>query len=115
MKCKPPKVGYFEPTEKPLGPGGRSNPWRWFYSAISVEAILFLGLLAYVIKPRQREEKENYVYCNCPHCKWRLRFRDSLLGKGGQCPRCKRLFRFPEMEEADQEEHPETEEQPAHR
>lgn len=104
MKCQPPKVGYYEPTEHPVGANGRSNPWRWFNIAIGVEVLALLGTLFYTLRPVKDKEKQQVHWrCSCPHCNWRLRFRASLAGKSGQCPRCRRFFHFP-TEDAEIEE-----------
>jgi predicted Zn-ribbon and HTH transcriptional regulator len=94
--CKPPKVGYFEPTTKKVGIGsGHVNPWRVFNIAVGVEAIIFMAVLLYIFSARKYAKKENYFYCICPRCKWRLRFKEKAAGTPGQCPRCKKVFTFP--------------------
>lgn len=105
LKCSPQKDAGYVPTVASInGPG--SNPWKWFSIAVALEAIIFLGLLAYLMSPRSVAVQETFLYCNCPSCKWRLRFRERSAGKDGACPRCKRTFRFPELEQADEHEHP---------
>jgi len=114
----PKKDGELVPTvESMRGKGGSLaaenslNPWKWFNISLLIESVLFLGGLVYILRAREKEAAVKHLYCNCPHCKWRLRFRESLVGKGGQCPRCKRLFKFPEGEEAEKEEFPQEQEE----
>ena len=105
LRCRPPKVGYYEATEKTVGGNSFSSPWKWFNIAVGFEVVVFLGGLVFVFQSgRERQSRENYLLCQCPYCNWRLRFRESQAAKGGKCPRCRRLFRFPEVDETDIEE-----------
>ena len=99
-RCAPKHVEKMVATMKPLkeNPG---TPMSRFLLFGAFEAVLFLISLYFAIRPPGGKIMENVLYCNCPHCKWRLRFKESSVGKGGVCPRCKRMFRFPELQEAD--------------
>ena len=81
----------------------KANPWKWFNIAMIFESVLFLGAarLRFKTSAASIKRRERLLELS-PLQVALLRFRESLLGKGGQCPRCKRLFRFPET--ADQHE-----------
>ncbi len=105
LKCSPQKDGSYVPTVASISSAG-GNPWKWFGIAVALEVILYMGLVVYLVSPRSAVIEERFLYCNCPKCKWRLRFRERSAGKDGACPRCKRTFRFPAPEQADDHEHP---------
>jgi hypothetical protein len=95
--CRPPKVGYFVPTMERIGGGTQVSPWWSFRIAAAAEVVAFMAGLWWVLsRKRPAADEGEEMYCRCPHCKWRLRFREKSAGKPGQCPRCKRFFRFPE-------------------
>jgi hypothetical protein len=103
--CRPPKVGYFTPTVERVG-SSPTSPWWPFRIAATAEVVALMAGLWFTLRPRRVNEEEVSLYCRCPYCRWRLRFREAAAGKPGQCPRCKRFFRFPE----ESEQHPEDEE-----
>lgn len=106
LKCtRENRDGSYVPTVASVGTSG-AGPWKWFNVALAVEVILFLGLLAYALERRAATPEVEYLYCNCPYCRWRLRFKETSAGKDGMCPRCGRKFRFPEADAADVEEQP---------
>jgi hypothetical protein len=100
-RCRPPKTGYFRPTETSIKEGsGDKDPWRWVYLATAVEALATVGVVVYLLYLPVPDPTATYYLCNCPHCGQRTRFRQVALGGIGQCPRCKRPFRFPDEDDA---------------
>jgi uncharacterized paraquat-inducible protein A len=102
-KCK--RTVIFVPTVQSIHNPGPSR-WKSFLVAAAIEAIVYMGLLVYLINPGANVEAVKYLYCNCPKCKWRLRFRETSAGKSGQCPRCRQVFEFPDLDYADTRECP---------
>ena len=111
LKCAPKKEAAFVPTVSSIS--GGANPWKGFSIAVALEFIVFMGLLLYVLKAKAEQVVVRMLYCNCPKCKWRLRFRETSAGKSGQCPRCKYVFKFPEAVQADTREFPSLREEPS--
>lgn len=107
-KCK--KTVTFIPTVASIKAEG--NPRKSFYVAVSLLIIAYMGLLLLLVKPRPKEVEKRFLYCNCPKCKWRLRFKETSANKDGQCPRCKKVFRFPSPEIADTKEFPTSKNEP---
>ena len=99
-KCAAPKTGFLLPAKESLKAGGELDPWRWVYSALFVETVIFLACIVFLLYlPVADPTKVYYVVC-CPYCAQKLRYRAVSLGGIGSCSRCKRMIRFPEQEDA---------------
>lgn len=99
-RCRPPKTGFFRPTLRSIKDGGDVDPWRWVHLATALESLATVGMVVYLLYLPVPDPTSIYYVCNCPHCGQRTRFRQVALGGIGQCPRCKRPFRFPDEDEA---------------
>jgi hypothetical protein len=100
-KCLPPKTGFLLPAKESLKEGaGALDPWRWVYSAVFLETVIFLAAIVYLLYlPVADLTKVYYVVC-CPYCAQKLRYRAVSAGEIGSCSRCMRMIRFPEQEDA---------------
>src|SRR5262245_7620159 len=94
-RCKPPNIGTLVATRESIGAGG-GNPWRTLNIAVSIEAIVLLGVVVLILSYPPRAAKLDYGYTQCNNCGRRLRFPAHRAGNGaGWCPLCKAMFAYP--------------------
>ncbi len=43
----------------------------------------------------QKEQKEQYIDFNCPHCGKKLRAPKEMAGSKGKCPKCDKIVDIP--------------------
>jgi hypothetical protein len=99
-KCLPPKVGFFVATKRSVKDGAELSKWRWFNLAAAFEGVAALGVIVFLAYLPTPDPTSIFYLCNCPHCGQRMRFRQVSLGGAGMCPRCRRVVKFPEEDEA---------------
>ena len=75
--------------------GAKKSPWKWVYLAVSLEALVSVSSIVYLLSRTHVDPSSTYYVFSCPHCGQRLRFRHVALNGLGQCSRCKRPVRFP--------------------
>jgi Zn finger protein HypA/HybF involved in hydrogenase expression len=102
--CSAEPLGHLEGREKSIKEVGTKSRWRWFHLAASIELLLTLGTVVYLLYRPLPDPSNTYYVFSCQHCYQRLRFRHLSLGALGQCSRCKRLVRFPTERDAVKEE-----------
>lgn len=102
-KCREDPVGRLEPSSTSLRENKEDDgpsPYRWVYLAVSLESLVAIGVIVYLLYLPVPDPASVFYVFNCPHCNQRLRFRQTALGGLGQCSRCKRPIRFPDEDGA---------------
>jgi hypothetical protein len=104
-KCTNPKSrGFFMPQEYSIKEQGKMDPWMKVYVITFAETVIMLGILVYLMYRPVVDPATLYYVVSCPHCQQRLRYRSVSHGGLGSCSRCKRMLRFPDEEDAVNEE-----------
>lgn len=95
--CKGTDVGYWSPTKEPVRSGG-DDPKRWFYTAVLVESLVWLGVV-YVLLARE-DDTPDFFFVKCVHCGEMLRYTAQGFDLLVACPTCDNPIRLPTEEEA---------------
>ena len=103
-KCPPPNTGWYRPTVESIKTGYQLDPWNKVYVALFVEVLVMLTAVVYLLYLPVANPANTYFILACPYCSQRLRYRGVSHGGMGSCSKCKRMFRFPDEEEAVTEE-----------
>jgi phage FluMu protein Com len=103
-KCQPPKEGYMVGSETSIKGATQLPPMVRVYVALFVETVLMMGVLTYLMYREVPDPGTQYFVIACPFCNQRLRYRAVSHGGQGACPKCKRIIRFPDQEDAVTEE-----------
>lgn len=103
-RCRDEPVGTLVGRDESVKQVGVKSRWRWVYLATSLELLVTVGAVVYLLYRPASDPGNTFYVFSCPHCGQRLRFRQVSLGGIGQCSRCKRPVRFPQEGEAVREE-----------
>jgi hypothetical protein len=62
---------------------------------VAVGGALAVAAVAFLMLRRKGPKEDKQFHYNCPHCKRRLRYRASQVGRRATCPLCRKEITFP--------------------
>lgn len=98
-KCaKREEGGYWVGTKESVVGGGGDPSERWFYTAVLVASVLWLGVLWFLLA--RKDDTPDRFFIRCLHCREMLRYTSDGFDKLVACPTCEQPIRLPDEDEA---------------